>query len=203
MRRFSLMLLLLAASCFGATATPVTISTTSVVGSTVTINATAHGLTANQGFCVSGSSVSNNNICSTVATVPNGNSFTFTLAGATACASSCGTSVAAKQVIVLSILSPNGFEIQVNYLLWLTSNQGISGSASSNWSGANTAEKNAIAAGTTIEIARSKTFANTATKTEIQAQLQKDFATQQAALAATVQPGQFFGMFMDSAGWSQ
>lgn len=203
MKRIFLALLLLAASAFAATAAPIAISTTSVVGSTVTVNATAHGLAVNQGFCIAGSSVSNNNVCSTVATVPNANSFTFSLTGATACSATCGTSTMAKQVIVLSILTPNGAEIQVNYLLWLTTTAGMNGIANSAWNGASAAEKAAIQSGTTIEVIRSKTFPNTATKTEVQVQLQKDYIAQQAALANSVQPGQFFGMFMDSTGWSQ
>ena len=93
-------LVLISSSLAFATAPSTSITSTTVAGSTITVNATAHGLVANQGFCIAGSSVSTDNVCGVVAGA-SANSFTFTSATALACSSSCGTVTAAKQVIVL------------------------------------------------------------------------------------------------------
>jgi hypothetical protein len=181
----------------GATATAVTVSSTAVNGATVTVTtATAHGLSANQGFC---NHTASSPYCGVVVTATT-NSFTFTQSGAVACSSSCGSVVPAKKIIWLTTQTVNG-GYQVNYVLWLTTQQpvAISGGTSI-WKQAAAEENAAIAAGNFIEIQRNQFFPLNTTLANAQAQMVNDYNAQQSVLASSVQPGQFYGDYFDT-GW--
>lgn len=198
----TVLLLIVATAKLGAIATPTAISTATLAGNTLTVNSTAHGLAVNQGFCINGSSIAADNVCAVVATVPNANSFTFTLVGVAACAASCGTVQPARQIVVLDTPGASQAEVTVNYILWLTTQQGVAVSSTSQVVGATTAELAAIGAGRFKEVARpSKTFPSGTTLAQIKTILQADYVAQQAALAANVQPGQFFGNYFDGVSW--
>src|SRR3954471_12297345 len=98
-----LIIIALSALAFGSNATSVAVSTITVAGSTVTVNSTAHGLTVNQGFCLTAPA----GLCNVVAT-SSANSFTFTQSAVTACASSCGTVTAGKKAIWLKTTTVQG-----------------------------------------------------------------------------------------------
>jgi hypothetical protein len=176
-----------------AVATPVTVSSITVAGSTVTVNATAHGIAANRGFCLSVQS-----FCGTAAT-SSANSFTFTSTAVTACASSCGTVSPAKQVIGLGIsLPPNQ---QASFLCWLYTASPVPGTATSAWSGASASEKNALAAGTTIESAPQPFPVAGATLAAFKAYAQQQCANLQSALDSGIAPAFLLGNYYDGTGW--
>jgi hypothetical protein len=193
---FAVSVLFLSGLAFASNAAPVTVSSITVAGSTVTVNSTAHGLAINQGFCLSAPA----GLCNVVAT-SSANSFTFTQASLTACASSCGTVSVAKKVIWLQTTTIQG-GYQVSYVLWLTTTQPVAGTGSSAYLSATSQEKAALLAGNFIEISRTQFFPLSTTLANAEAQLQNDFNAQQSALAASVQPGQFYGNFFDT-GWTQ
>jgi hypothetical protein len=197
MKKLLILLLVLSARLFAANASAVAVQSIAVVGSTVTVNSTAHGLAANQGFCLTAPA----GICNTAATATT-NAFTFTATGVSACASSCGTVSPAKRAIWLSTSNSSG-GYQVSYVLWLTTTQPIPSSGTSAFSGASAQEKAALQLGNFMEVPRSEFFALGTTLANAEAQMQNDWTAQQAALAASVQPGQFFGNFFDGAGWTQ
>ncbi len=186
-----------------ATAASVAISAIQRTNNVVTVTtAAAHGLAAGQGFSLSGVADNSFNLNGTVLAVPSATTFTFNQSGANA-SSTGGNVLPAKEVIVLEISETSQSEITIRYLLWLTTTVPVARpSATSQWSGASASEIAAIAAGTTIEQVRSKTFPGTLTKAQIQAILAADFAAQQAQLAAVTQPGQFYGVYFDGTGWS-
>lgn len=192
----SISILFLSALAFGSNASPITVSSISIAGNTVTVNATAHGLAVNQGFCLSAPA----GLCNVVAT-SSANSFTFSQASVTSCASSCGTVSPAKKVIWLQTTTIQG-GYQVSYVLWLTTTQPMSGTGASAYANATSQEKSALLAGNFIEITRTQFFPLSTTLANAEAQLQNDYNAQQNALAASVQPGQFYGNFFDT-GWTQ
>lgn len=200
---FALLFLLSFAVPSRALVAPTAISTVTVVGSTVTVNAVAHGLLASlpSGFCISGSSVPQLNLCGVVATSI-ANSFTFILAAAPACASSCGSVLPAKHVIWLSTLTVAG-GYQVNYLLWITTASPAGGKQSA-WTGASAAESAAVSSGAFMEVSRPGYFfpvgTNLATAETI---LASDWSEQQLLQTGSVQPGAFFGDYFDGTGWLQ
>lgn len=194
---FLLFCLIFVRTLDAAVATPTAVSTITVVTSTVTVNSTAHGLAVNQGFCLSASAV-----CGVVAT-STANSFTFTQAAFTACASSCGTVQPAKKVVWLQTTNVNG-GYQVSYLLWETTiTPVVNSSLTSAWSGASTAEVNAIKAGNVIEIPGIIFFPTGTSLASAESTLALIYSTAQGALAASVQPGAFFGNYLDGVGWLQ
>lgn len=197
MKTFLSIFLLLSVRMFAANASSVAVTTITVSGGTVTVNSTAHGIVANQGFCLSAPA----GVCNVAATAAT-NSFTFAATGVSACASSCGTVTAAKRAIWLSTQTVSG-GYQVNYILWLTTTSPVSGSGTSAYTSATSQEKAALQLGNFIEIPRSEFFPLSTTLANAEAQLQNDYAAQQSQLAASVQPGQFFGNFFDGIGWTQ
>lgn len=189
----------------GTLATPVNISGITVSGSTVTVTTSlAHGLVAGSGFSIQGMSPSNSNLLinSTVATVTSSTVFTFTLASPGTWTSG-GTVSRAKDVVVLSVTVPQAGVITLQYALWITTSAPVAkAGAVSQWIGASAQENAALAAGTTIEVIRSISLASASTAAEIKSVLSSDYAAQQSALAATIQPGTYFGVYYDGVGWS-
>ena len=168
-------ILILSVSGFATTVSSVTCS-----GQTATVNATAHGLIAGQGFSLSGTSPTFNSTASTVAT----NSLTFVLPSGTACSGfTSGYTViaAAKQIINVSSFVTAQGNITIQYLSWYTvtvptplaCNLGVSGNQCpvSTWPGASAAENAAIVAGTTIEVSGTITFAVSVSSSTLSANL--------------------------------
>ena len=180
-------------SLFAAPATPVTISSISVAGSTITVNATAHGIAANRGFCLS-----TQNFCGT-ATTASANSFTFTSTAVSACDSSCGTVSPAKQIVGLSIsMPPNQM---ASAICWLTTTSPVPASATSAWNGASTAEKNAIAAGTTVEVQLQPYPVAGASLAAFKAYAQSACGSLQSSLDNGIAPAFLLGNYYDGVGW--
>ncbi len=167
------------------------------------MNATAHGLLANQGFSLRATTGGTYDYNGTVVSA-SANSFTFAQGSLSAAgqAGAAGLVFPAKQVIVLSTTQSEGSpELVVQYALWLTTAQPIPGPGASAWAGASAKEVAAIAAGFVVERVDTKSFAKGDAKAAVQAELQNEYSQQQAALAAAVQPGQFYGGYFDG-GWS-
>lgn len=196
-------------SLFGANATPTAVSSMTVAGNVGTVNSTAHGLAVNQGFCITNSSQTADNVCGVVATVPTANQFTFDLSGLVACASACGTAQPALQAIVLSESAPDQGHTGVRYLLWLTTTQPCPGPAASQWvaangsGGASQAENNAIASGMWVEKVKSQVFPSNSSAVALESFLQNDWAMEQQALANNIQPCQWYGQAFDGFGWAK
>jgi hypothetical protein len=199
-------LLLTALPSLGAVATPISVSGVAVAGSTLTVTtATAHGLSATlpSGFCMSGSSVSADNVCGVVLTAPTATTFTFTLAAGAPCVAACGSILPAKRAIWLQTTTVSG-GYQVTYLLWLTTISPVAGAAkASGWPNASPLEVSAVLAGSIIEVERSQFFPLGTSLANAEAFIVNDWTTQQNTLAASVQPGTFYGNFFDGVGWLQ
>lgn len=188
-------LLLATTLTFAAPATPVAVSSIAVSGNTVTVNATAHGIAVNRGFCLSAQ-----NYCGTASSAT-ANSFTFAVANGTiaACASSCGTISPAKQIVALNItMPPNQI---ANFVCWLATSSPVPSSGKSAWSGASVAENNAIAAGTTVEVQPSPFPVAGATLTAFKAYAQQQCANLQSALDSGIAPAFLLGNYFDGSGW--
>lgn len=164
-----ILFLSLAASTYAATVSSITCS-----GQVATVNATAHGLVASQGFSLSGSAGTFNSTIGTAGGAVTANSFTFTLPTGTACSgftSGYTTVVAAKQIIELGgTANPGAATMTLNYLYWFTTAYpnplpctlpvtsgsppvtANTGCPSSVYPKASAAENAAIVAGTTVEI---------------------------------------------------
>jgi hypothetical protein len=144
--------LILALSLHATTVTSITCS-----GQTATVNSTAHGLVASQGFSLSGTAATFNSTTFTVAT----NSLTFVLPAGVPCSgftSGYTAIIPAKQIIDLgSAANPSTATVTLNYLYWFTTAYPNplpcpnSICPTSQWSGASAAENAAIVAGTTVE----------------------------------------------------
>lgn len=189
-------------------ASAATVSTIGVVTNTVTVTTSAaHGFAVNQGVCLI-----NTPACVVIATAPTSTSFTFAQPSnqtVAACASSCGTAIAAPKVIVLDTQQPDQAHQAIHYLLWLTTITPIPNSgASSGWKagagsvGASAAQNSALTAGAFIEVNQTVSFPSSLTTAQVQVFLQNDYLTRQAALAANTQPGAFYGSVWDGTAWT-
>jgi hypothetical protein len=167
-----------------------TVSSITCSGQTATVNSTAHGLIAGQGFSLSGSAATFNSTASTVTT----NSLTFVLPAGQSCTpfTSGYTAIGpAKQIINVSSFVTIAGNITINYVSWYTTiaptplacNLGTSGTGCpvSQWNGASAAENAAIVAGTTIEVPGSITFAAGATSAAISTNLVSQYNAAQAS----------------------
>lgn len=200
-KTLSAILLFLSSLAFAATAPSTSVTSTTVSGSTITVNATAHGLAANQGFCIAGSSVTSDNVCGVVAGAST-NSFTFSSTTALACSSGCGTVTAAKQVIVLDVSPPPSQ--QAHILCWVTVPTPVShAGAVSAWPGVSTAENAAIAAGYFVELSHFLPTPQGTTAAAFKTQAQQTCATDQAYMNSGITPGVLYGDWFDGTGWVQ
>lgn len=184
----------------------VNISTIGVAGNTVTVTtASAHGLTANTGFCLSAPA----NVCAVAKTISSATVFVFDMPSnvtVSACAASCGTGDVAPQVIILST-SVNGPRQSIRYLRWITTLTPIpAAGALSAWvanpysAGASTAMVNALAAGSFIEQQDSMSLPANLSSANLQAIFQADYALFQSAFAAGAQPGTYYGFTWTAVG---
>jgi hypothetical protein len=188
--------LVLSIAAFGATVSSITCA-----GQTATVNATAHGLVASQGFSLAGTAASFNSSISSVTT----NAFTFVLPAGTACSgfTSGYTSVApAKQIIdISSNANPANATVTLNYLYWfttaypnpipcdlpvtsgdppVTTNTGCPQSV---WARASAAENAAIVAGTTVETYGSLTIPASTSAATVQTTVISQYNAMQAGFA--------------------
>lgn len=177
------------------------ITTTTMAGAVQTVNSAGHGLAVNQGFCITGAGVASNSVCGVVATAT-ANSFTMTVAGVAACASSCGTVAAAPQIIILTISHPSQGYLTVSYLFWLTTTSGVAVNGSSQYSAATGAQVAAINAGRFVEFQTNHTFPASFSVANIKLLIQADYLAAQATLAANSQPGAFFNDTFDGTAWA-
>lgn len=201
----ALLALLLASTASAA----VNLSTIAVASGTVTVTtATAHGLTVNTSFCLSAPAL----VCAVAKTITSATVFTFdvpTNTAVAACASSCGTGDLAPKLAVLQVGAGQSTKT-FTYVLWLTTLTPLpKAGAVSLWTatatsgGATTAQNNALAAGSFIELARSVTFPAAQAIADVQTYMQNDYSSTQAALAGNTQPGAFYGFIWNGSAWVQ
>jgi hypothetical protein len=176
----------------GLSATTVTSITCS--GQTATVNATAHGLVASQGFSLSGTAATFNSTTSTVTT----NALAFVLPSGTACSnftSGYTTIVPAKQIIELGATASAGnATVILNYVYWFTTQfpNPLPSSTVSVWSGASAAETAAIVAGTTVEIPGQLSLPATTTATGAQTAVTAQYNATQTGFANFLLAGGYF-----------
>ena len=165
----------------GLSAWATTVSSITCAGQTATVNATAHGLVAGQGFSLTGTSPAFNSTASTVST----NSLTFVLPAGTSCSgftSGYNSIVPAKQIININSFVTSSGNITINYVSWYTVlNPTPCSTCSSIWSGASAAEIAAIADGTTIEIQGNITFAASTPAATVSSNLVAQYNAAQAS----------------------
>jgi len=181
-----ILLSLLVSLSLGAT----TVTSITGSGQTCTVNATAHGLAASQGFELN--SGQTNQFNSTVVTAST-NSFTFTLPAGSACStftSGYTTVNAAIQIVELpGVALVNTGQVSEQALYWFTTvypnplSCPNSVCPVSQWAGANAAQNAAIAAGTTVEINAAITVAANTVATAVQTLFQNQYNTMQAGFA--------------------
>lgn len=115
----------------------------------------------------------------------------------------------ARQIIVLETNPSDGGYISLNYVFWfavpvgheVTKPQFVSQAKGS--AAPNAAELTALQNGTVLEFYRSQSFSNTFTAAQIKAELQAEFASQQAYINSLPNINQYYGVFFDSVnGWS-
>jgi len=191
-------LITLSLLCFAASAA--TISSITCNGQTATVNATAHGLVASQGFELTGTAAQFNG---TVVTA-SANSFTFsaTASGVTCSSFTSGyTSVSpAVQIIDLpSQANPTNATVTFHYLLWFTTvyptplpcNLGTNGTTCpvSAWTGANAAQNAALVAGTTVELQGGFTVPASTSSASVSTQIVAPYNAMQAGFAGYLLAG--------------
>jgi hypothetical protein len=109
---------------FAALSQAATVSSITCNAQVATVNATAHGLIASQGFSLSGTAGTYNSTVGTAGGAVTANTFTFTLPTGTACSgftSGYTTVVPVKQIIdISSSANPANATVTLNYLYWFT-----------------------------------------------------------------------------------
>ena len=191
MKRLLAILFLLAAT---ALAQATTVSSITCAGQTATVNSTAHGLVASQGFSLSGTSATFNSSTSTVSA----NSFTFVLPASNPCTgftSGYTAVVPAKQIIELtSSANAMAATVTMNYLFWFTTMypNPLPANTVSAWSGANAAENAAIVAGTTVEVAGTMTVGASMLASAVTAQIITQYNAMQTGFAGYLLAGGYY-----------
>ena len=199
-----LAILVLSISAFATTVTSITCS-----GQTATVNATAHGLVASQGFSLSGSAGTYNSTAWTVTA----NAFTVMLPASLPCSSfTLGYTavVPAKQIIDLSsTANPANATVTLNYLYWFTTAypnplpctlppDGAT-CPKSVWPGASVAENAAIVAGTTVETYGQLTIPATTSAATVQTTVISQYNAMQVGFAGYLLAG---GYFWNGSAWA-
>lgn len=151
---------------------------------TATVNSTAHGLIASQGFSLSGTAATFNSTITSVTT----DAFTFVLPTGTPCSgfTSGYTSVqAAKQIIKTgSTIYPLPGTVVLNYFQWFTTVQPIPlPGGTSQWPNASAAENAAIAAGTTVEFVGQLSLPANSSVSAAETAVQTQYSVMQIAFA--------------------
>ena len=198
---------LLALLLFGLSLQATTVTSITCSGQTATVNATAHGLVASQGFSLSGTAATFNGTTSTVTT----NALTFVLPAGTPCSgftSGYTAIIAAKQIIDLAAsANPSGGTVTLSYLYWFSTAYPnplpCSGSPGvcpqSSWSGASAAENASIVAGTTVEVAGQLNVPASTSAAAVQSLVINQYNATQAGFAGYLLAG---GYFWNGATWA-
>ena len=188
--------ILFALGIHAATVTSITCS-----GQTATVNSTAHGLIASQGFSLSGTAGTFNSTASTAAT----NSLTFVLPAGKACSGFTNgytAIVPAKQIIEFgSVANPATATVTLNYLYWFSTaypNPLPAGTVSA-YANASAAENAALVAGTTVEIAGSLNLPASALATDVQNAVITQYNAMQTGFAGYLLAG---GYYWNGTAWS-
>jgi hypothetical protein len=196
-------ILMLSATGFAATVSSITCS-----GQTATVNATAHGLIASQGFSLSGTAATFNSSASSVSA----NSFTFVLPAGTACSgftSGYTAVVAAKQIIDIAAtpnpLAVGGPTVTLTYLGWYTtvfptalcSSAGVpipplTTCPVSQYTAISPAEQAALWAGTTVELQNQVTYPASTPAATVSSGAVTQYNAMQAGFAGYLLAGGYF-----------
>ena len=196
-------ILMLSATGFDATVSSITCS-----GQTATVNATAHGLIASQGFSLSGTAATFNSSASSVSA----NSFTFVLPAGTACSgftSGYTAVVAAKQIIDIAAtpnpLAVGGPTVTLTYLGWYTtvfptalcSSAGVpmpplTTCPVSQYTAISPAETAALWAGTTVELQNQVTYPASTPAATVSSGAVTQYNAMQAGFAGYLLAGGYF-----------
>ena len=203
--------LILSTTGFAATVSSITCS-----GQTATVNATAHGLVASQGFSLSGTAATFNSSASSVSA----NSFTFVLPAGTACSgftSGYTEVVSAKQIIDIAAtpnpLALGGPTVTLTYLGWYTtvfpaalcSSAGVpipplTTCPVSQYTAISPAEQAALWAGTTVELQNQVTYPASTPAGTVSGGAVTQYNAMQAAFAGYLLAG---GYFWNGTAWSK
>ena len=193
-------------------ATPVTSITCG--GQTATVNATAHGLIASQGFSLSGTAATFNSTASTVTA----NSFTFMLPAGTGCGgftSGYTAVVAAKQVIDIAAtpnpLALGGPTVTFTYLGWYTTVYPnalctpagvpippLATCPVSQYASISPAEQAALWAGTTVELQNQVTYPAATSASTVSSGAVTQYNAMQVGFAGYLLAG---GYFWNGTAW--
>ena len=196
-------ILMLSATGFAATVSSITCS-----GQTATVNATAHGLIASQGFSLSGTAATFNSSASSVSA----NSFTFVLPAGTACSgftSGYTAVVAAKQIIDIAAtpnpLAVGGPTVTLTYLGWYTtvfptalcSSAGVpipprTTCPVSQYASISPAEQAALWAGTTVELPNQVSYPAATSASTVSSGAVTQYNAMQAAFSGYLLVGGFW-----------
>lgn len=184
------------------------VSSITCSGQTATVNATAHGLAASQGFELTGTAAQFNGTVLSATT----NSFTFNVATGMCLTFTSGyTSVnPAQQIIELpGVANPGQGTVQENFLFWFTTvypnplpcNLPPSGTGcpQSVWAGASPAQNAAIVAGTTVEMYGTLNVPANTSATSVQSQAIAQYQTMQTGFAGYLLAT---GYCYNGSGWS-
>jgi hypothetical protein len=189
-------------------ATPVTVSSVTVSNGVATVvTAAAHNIPSNNaGFCIVGSTVTQNNICGTAASVADSTHFTVNSSAMQACASSCGTAQPSRLFLITGGTPGNGVQ-NVTYCLWTFTPTGIARSgATTTCAAAETnanllaGENAALAAGQWIETVYTQPFPSNNSASTIQNYILGQQFSLQLALNAASAPGAITGKSCDAVG---
>ena len=202
--------LIFSISAFATTVTSITCS-----GQTATVNATAHGLIASQGFSLSGTAATFNSTASSVSA----NSFTFVLPAGIACSgftSGYTTVVAAKQIIDIAATSNpmavGGPTVTFTYLGWYTtvyptplcSSTGVpipplTTCPVSQYTAVSPSEQAALWAGTTVELQNQVTYPASTPSSTVSSGAVTQYNAMQAGFAGGLLAG---GYWWNGATWA-
>jgi len=203
---------LLIVLAFVALAQATTVSSITCAGQTATVNSTAHGLIASQGFSLSGTSPTFNSTASTVTA----NAFTFVLPAGTACSgftSGYSAVAPAKQIIdTFSVAFPGTATVALNYVYWFTTvyPNPICTLAGvpippytvcpvSLYVNATAAEQAAILAGTTVEVAGQLVVPAATPPATVQTTVISQYNAMQVGFAGYLLAG---GYFWNGSAWA-
>ena len=203
-------ILMISVAGFATTITSITCS-----GQTATVNATAHGLIASQGFSLSGTAATFNSTASSVST----NAFTFVLPAGTACSgftSGYTAVVAAKQIIDIAA-TPNpmavgGPTVTLTYLGWYTTVYPtplctptgvpippLTTCPASQYAAISPSEQAALWAGTTVELQNQVTYPAATSASTVSSGAVTQYNAMQSGFAGYLMAG---GYFWNGTAWA-
>jgi hypothetical protein len=204
----AVLVLLFAMPLSASMATPVTaLSVTVSNGVATVVTSAAHNIPSNNaGFCIVGSTVTQNNICGTAASVADTTHFTVNSSAMQACASSCGT-VQPSRLFLITGGTPGAGVQFVSYCLWTftpsgVSKSGVTTSCASAETNSNllAGENAALASGQWIEQYFVRDFPSTKSTATIQNDILAQQFSLQLALNAASAPGAITGKSCDAVG---